>query len=70
MTSSLEFAGWRRNGDPLNMGDLPASSPNALKTTLTRSLLMHPAFMDVEVGDVVAVNPPHAAAYLAEVMYV
>ena len=52
------------------MGDLHASSPNALKTTLTRSLLMHPAFMDVEVGDVVAVNPPHAAAYLAEVMYV
>ena len=70
MTSSLEFAGWRRKGDPLNMGDLPASSRNALKTTHTRSLLMRPVFLDVEVGDVVAVNPPHDAAYLAEVMYV
>ena len=52
------------------MGDLPASSRNALKTTHTRSLLMRPVFLDVEVGDVVAVNPPHDAAYLAEVMYV
>ena len=31
---------------------------------------MRPVFLDVEVGDVVAVNPPHAAAYLAEVIYV
>ena len=47
------------------MGDLHTSSPNALKTTLTRSLLMLPAFLDVEAGDVVTVKPPHAAAYLA-----
>ena len=52
------------------MGDLHTSSPNALKTTLIWSLLMRPVFLDVEVGDVVAVNPPHAAAYLAEVIYV
>ena len=32
------------------MGDLHTSSPNALKTTLTRSLLMRPVFLDVEVG--------------------
>ena len=31
---------------------------------------MRPVFLDVEVGDVVAVNPPQAAAYLAEVIYV
>ena len=31
---------------------------------------MRPVSLDVQVGDVVAVNPPHAAAYLAEVVSV
>ena len=31
---------------------------------------MRPVSLDVQVGDVVAVNPPHAAAYLAEIISV
>ena len=31
---------------------------------------MRPIFLDVQVGDVVAVNPPREKAYLAQVLYV
>ena len=31
---------------------------------------MRPIFLDVQVGDVVAVNPPREKAYLAQVLYI
>ena len=52
------------------MGDLAASSPNALKTILTRSLLIRRVFIDVELGGVVAIKLPSEKAFLAQMLYV
>ena len=66
---------WEPAGPPSNSCGLWASMsrevcPSVRCRRRTRPKRLRPIFLDVQVGDVVAVNPPREKAYLAQVLYV